>query len=262
MRITVITNPKGGSTKSATGVSLAAGAAMDGARVLLVDMDKQGSATQWLGHSPDNEELAGVLLGKVDPNAVIVSTSVEGLSLLRASVMLAQTEMFTKEPGHQHLLREALDKLAPVYDWVLIDTPGDLGPMTIMALTAATDVLVPIPAGAMELDEVPRIRETIDKVRSRLNPGLLLSGVLLTQVRTYGRSTSILAQQIGERLRDDFPGGEVLTATVRDDGRFKEAPGWRQPIQVYAPGGRGDLDYRAVLTELRARHQEQEAVNA
>lgn len=263
MRITTVANPKGGSTKTATVVSLAAIAATNGLRVLLVDLDKQGSATQWLNHSPDNEQLAHVLLGTCPVTEAIVSTEVENLSLLRASVLLAQAERFTSEPGHQFLLREALSRLpADVYDWVLIDTPGDLGPMTIMALTAATDVLVPLPAGAMELDEVPKIRDTIRKVRDRLNPSLVLSGVLLGQVRTYGRSTSVLARQIADRLAEDFPGGELMTATVRDDGRFKEAPAWRQPINIYAPGSRGDLDYRAVLSELQARYNVQESTNA
>lgn len=263
MRITTVANPKGGSTKTATVVSLAAIAASGGSRVLVVDLDKQGSATQWLNHSPDNEDLADVLLGTSPASAAIVSTDVENLSLLRASVLLAQAERFTSEPGHQFLLREALGKLPEdSYDWVLVDTPGDLGPMTIMALTAATDVLVPLPAGAMELDEVPKIRDTIRKVRDRLNPALVLSGVLLGQVRTYGRSTSVLARQIADRLSEDFPGGELMTATVRDDGRFKEAPAWRQPISVYAPGSRGDLDYRAVLTELRARYAQEETADA
>ena len=252
MRITAVVNPKGGTGKTTTAVNLAASAALDGERVLLVDLDKQGSATQWLDHSPDNDDLANALMGATSLDSVVVSTSVDNLELVRASVSLAQTDQFTREPGHQFLLREALEKISE-RDWVIIDAPGDLGPLTIMALTAATEVLVPVPAGAMELDEVPKVKQTIDKVRSRLNPSLHLAGVLLTQVRIFGRNTSVLARQVGDRLKEDFPAGEVLTAWVRDDGRFKEAPGWRQPMAVYDPGGKGDTDYRAVLAELRAR---------
>jgi chromosome partitioning protein len=252
MRITAIVNPKGGTGKTTTAVSLAAAAALDGEKVLLVDMDKQGSATQWLDHSPNNDDLADVLLGKRAVQSIVVNTAVEGLSLVPASVTLATTERFTQEPGHQFLLREALQQIDG-FDWIIVDAPGDLGPLTIMTLTAATEVLVPVPAGALELDEVPKVRETIAKVTQRLNPELRIAGVLLTQVRIYGRNTSILAREIGDRLREDFPAGEVLTAVVRDDGKFREAPAWRQPMAVFDPGGKGDADYRAVLTEMRER---------
>lgn len=252
MRVTAVVNPKGGTGKTTTAVNLAAAAALEGEQVLLVDLDKQGSATQWLGHSPDNDHLLAVLLGGQPLDSIVVRTGVERLELVPSSVTLAQTERITREPGHQYLLREVLDKTAP-RDWVIVDAPGDLGPLTIMALSAATDVLVPVPAGALELDEVPKVRDTIDKVRSRLNPGLAFAGVLLTQVRIHGRHTSVLARQVGEQLREDFTDGEVLDAVVRDDGKFREAPAWRQPMAVYDPGGKGDQDYREVLRELRTR---------
>lgn len=252
LRITAVVNPKGGTGKTTTAINLAASAALDGERVLLVDLDKQGSATQWLAYSPDNNDLVSVLVEGKALDAIAVTTLIDGLELVPASVTLTQTERITKEPGHQFLLKEALEKTSP-RNWVLIDAPGDLGALTIMALTAATDVLIPVPAGALELDEVPKVRETIDKVRSRLNPALTFAGVLLIQVRIHGRHTSVLGRQVGDQLRQDFPPGEVLDAVVRDDGRFREAPAWRQPMAVYDPGGRGDSDYRAVLRELRSR---------
>jgi chromosome partitioning protein len=257
LRVTAVVNPKGGTAKTTTAVNLAASAALDGLRVLLIDLDKQGSATQWLQHSPDNDDFVQVLLDGRPLDAIVLATSVDGLELAPASVLLAETERITKEPGHQYLLREALEK-ASTRDWVIIDAPGDLGPLTVMALTAATDVLVPVPAGALELDEVPKIRNTIEKVRARLNPELSVAGVLLTQVRIHGRHVSVLGRQVGDQLRQDFPRGEVLETFIRDDGRFREAPAWRQPMAVYDPGGKGDQDYRAVLSELRSR----EAVGA
>ena len=252
MRVTAIVNSKGGTGKTTTAVNLATSAALAGHRVLLVDLDKQGSATQWLNHSPDNDDLV-VALGEaqsLDP--LVVQTAVEGLELVPASITLAETERLTREPGHQFLLRESLGRTTP-RDWVFLDAPGDLGALTIMALTAATDVLVPVPAGALELDEVPKVRATIDKVRGRLNPELRMAGVLLTQVRVYGRHTSVLGREIGEELRKDFPTGDVLDTVVRDDNRFREAPAWRQPMAIFDPDGKGDRDYKAVLDELRSR---------
>lgn len=251
MRVTAIVNPKGGTGKTTTAVNLAASAAMEGQRVLLVDLDKQGSATQWLGHSPENDDIVRALLGETSLDAIVVATSVGGLELVPASVAI-QHERVTGEPGNQYLLREALAKAAP-RDWVILDAPGDLGPITIMALTAANDVVIPVPAGAMELDEVPKVKDTIAKVRSRLNAELTIAGVVLTQVRIYGRHTSVLAREVGEQLQVDFPDGDLLDATIRDDMRFREAPAARQPMAVYDPGGKGDLDYRNVLAELRAK---------
>ena len=251
MRVTAIANPKGGTGKTTTAVNLAAAAALQGLRVLLIDMDKQGSATQWLDHSPDSDLLVRALLGDLEPESIVVKTSVEGLELIPASVAI-QSEQVTSEPGSQFLLREMLAKIAP-RDWIILDAPGDLGPITIMALTAATDVLVPVPAGAMELDEVPKVQATIAKVQARLNPGLTMAGVLLTQVRTYGQHTSVLAREVGEQLRVDFPAHQVLSTVIRDDMRFREAPAARQPLAVYDPGGKGDQDYRAALAELTDR---------
>ena len=253
MRVTAFVNPKGGTGKTTTAVSLAAIAAQDGEGVLLIDLDKQGSATQWLGHSPDNDDLMAALVEGKPLDPLVVSTDVAGLELIPASVTFSQVERLTQVIGHQYLLREALGRMAQ-RGWVILDAPGDLGAFTILALTAATEVVVPVPAGGLELDEVPKVQNTISAVRGRLNPSLRLAGVLLTQVRIHGRHTSVLGRQVGDRLRQDyFPDGEVLSAYVRDDGRLREAPAWRQPMTTYDPGGKADQDYRAVLAELRSR---------
>lgn len=224
MRITAIVNSKGGTGKTTTAVNLATSAALGGHRVLLIDLDKQGSATQWLDHSPDNDDLMTALIegGSLDP--LVVPTSVEGLGLVPASITLAQTERLTAEPGHQFLLRDCLAKTTP-RDWVFLDAPGDLGALTIMALATATDVLVPVPAGAMELDEVPKVRATIDKVRGRLNPDLQMAGVLLTQVRVYGRHTSVLAGRLARSCVRTSP---AATCSMPSSGTTT-ASGRRRP---------------------------------
>ncbi len=255
MRVTAVINPKGGTGKTTTAVNLAATAALAGERVLLVDLDEQGSSTQWLGGSPDGSDLVPVLLTGRSLDALVVPTNTEGLELVPGSAELAEDTRITREPGHQFLLREALDNTVE-RDWVLVDCPGDLGPLTIMGMTAATDVLIPLTAGSLELDEVPKIRMAIAKVRARLNPGLAIAGVVVVRVDLHGRYRSVVARDVVTRLQADFPGGEVLQAVVRENPRHREAPGWRQPIAEFDPGGWGDQDYRGVLAELRARRAE------
>jgi chromosome partitioning protein len=253
VRITAIVNSKGGTTKTTTAVNLATAAALSGKRVLIIDLDDQGSATQWLGYSSDNEGLMKALLTGTSLDALAVPTPVDGLELVPASALLADTSRLQAEPGNNTLLRNVLRKTAP-RDWVFIDSPGDLGLTTVMALSAATDVLVPMPAGGMELDELPKVMELIGKVRERLNEDLELAGVLLTKYRMYGRNASVLSRDVADQLQRDFP-DSVLTTVIRDDNRHGEAPAWRKPIALFDPEGRGDLDYRAALEELEAQRR-------
>jgi chromosome partitioning protein len=251
LRITAIVNSKGGTTKTTTAVNLATAAALTSKRVLLVDLDDQGSATQWLGYSPDNDGLMKALLNGSSLDPLVVSTPVEGLELVPGSALLADTGRLQAEPGNNTLLRNALRKTTE-RDWVFIDSPGDLGLTTVMALSAATDVLVPVPAGAMELDELPKVMELIAKVRERLNDNLELAGVLVTKFRMYGRNASVLSRDVAAELQRDLP-DSVLDTVIRDDNRHGEAPAWRKPIALFDPDGKGDQDYRAALKELEAR---------
>jgi chromosome partitioning protein len=251
MRRTAVVNPKGGTGKTTSTVNLAALAARAGIATRVIDLDEQGSTTQWFGADPRNDDLAPALLkGSLDE--LVVPTSIPGLDLVPGSIELADDTRITKEPGHQMLLREALDHMKGP-EWVFIDCPGDLGPLTIMGLTAASDVLIPVAAGSLELDEIPKLKVTLEKVRARLNPELTIAGVLVTRVDRYGRNTSAIARDVIKRLRVEFPNGELLNVYVQENVRHREAPAYRQPTVVLDPGGRGETDYAQVLTELRRR---------
>jgi len=251
MRTTAIVNSKGGTTKTTTAVNLATAAALAGQRVLLIDLDKQGSATQWLDHSPDTDALLDALLATKSLDELAVPTSVPGLELVPASASLGQVGRLQAEIGHQFFLRDSLAKTSP-RDWVFIDSPGDLGVATIMALTAATEVLIPVPAGSMELDELPKVMETVETVRARLNGDLRIAGVLLTKFKTVGRHARVLSRDVAQELRRELP-DHVMTTVVREDDRHGEAPAWRKPMAQFDPEGRGVQDYAAVLEELLGR---------
>lgn len=248
-RTTAVANNKGGTGKTTTAVNVAAIAASMGRTTLLVDLDDQGSATKWLGHSPNNTDLVQVFRDDRPLDEVVVPTAIEGLELVRASGELADADrQFGAEAGVQHALLTALEH-ATMRDWVVIDCPGDLGLLTIMGLAAANDVLIPLAAGAMELDELPKLIQLIDKVRRRLNPGLHVSGVLPCRVTVYGKNTSRVAADVLDTLRQHFP-SELLATMIHESTRHGEAFSAQQPISWYEPGGTGDREYRAAVAEL------------
>ncbi|MGB9281119.1 MAG: ParA family protein [Pseudonocardiaceae bacterium] len=249
MRTTAVANNKGGTGKTTTAVNVAAIAASMGYLTVLVDLDDQGSATKWLGHSPANTDLVEVFRDDRPLDDVIKTTGVKGLELVRASAELADADrQFGGEAGVQHALLHALER-ATQRDFVVIDCPGDLGLVTIMGLAAADDVLIPLAAGAMELNELHKLTRLIDKVRLRLNGDLRISGVLPCRVSKYGKHTSKVVADVLDTLRKHFP-DELLSTIIHESIRHGEAFSAQQPISWYEPGGTGDREYRAAVAEL------------
>jgi len=258
MRTTAVANNKGGTGKTTTSVNVAAIAATMGYRTVLVDLDDQGSATKWLGHSPANTDLVEVFGEDRPLDGVIVPTAFDRLELVRASSELADADrQFGGEAGVQHVLRAALEK-STQRDFVVIDCPGDLGLLTIMGLAAADDVLIPLAAGAMELEELPKLTQLIAKVQRRLNERLRISGVLPCRVSMYGKHTSRVVTDVLATLREHFP-DTLLETVIHESTRHGEAFSAQQPICWYEPGGTGDLEYRAAVSEVLAARVEEVA---
>jgi chromosome partitioning protein len=251
MRTTAVANNKGGTGKTTSAVNVAAIAAAIGYRTLLVDLDDQGSATKWLGHSPQNIDLIEMLRDDRPLDSIAQPTAYDRLEIVRASSELADADrQFGGEAGVQHALMLALEHATP-RDFVVVDCPGDLGLLTIMGLAAADDVLIPLAAGAMELDELPKLTQLIDKVRRRLNPRLHISGILPCRVTMYGTHTSRVVSDVFDTLRLHFP-RELLPTVIHESIRHGEAFSAQKPINDFDPGGTGDREYRAAVNELLA----------
>jgi chromosome partitioning protein len=248
-RVVAVVNQKGGTAKTTTAVNLGAALAERGQRVLLIDMDPQGSATEWLGYSPTSMDLAEVLTEGRPLGDVARSTVVDGLELVPASRALTIADrQLSGEPGIQTVLRDALAAL-PRRDVVLIDCPPALGLLVVMSLAAAHEVLVPVAAASMELAGLAELLRTIDKVKERLNPQLRLSAVLASRVDVRGLHTSRIASDVLASLRRRFP-SQMLEAVIHENVRLREAPSHHQPITLYDPNGVAARDYRAAATEL------------
>ena len=250
MRIAV-TNQKGGSGKTTTTVNLAAALGERGLRVLVVDLDPQASASAWLGVKDGGRGLLDVFTSNVHLSDVVHETTATGVDLVPASYWLASADKaLAGEPGAELVFRKALRRLPGRWDYVLVDCPPALGLLTVSALAAVEEVLVPVELSPMALAGVVRLVETVDLVRDRLNPELELAHLLACRVD----ARTNLARDIVQALRDRFQ-EKVLDAVIRESVRIREAWGFGQPITLYDPTGAGAEDFLAVAAELVKRHQ-------
>ncbi len=244
-------NQKGGVGKTTTVVSLASYLALDGKRVLLVDMDPQGNATSGVGIDKESIQLSvyDVLLSDADPDDAIRSTAIENLSVLPSDRSLAGAEVeLVPNSGRERRLKRVLEGVGEAYDFVLLDCPPSLGLLTVNALTAADSVLIPLQCEYYALEGLGQLMATIDLIREHLNPGLSTKGVVLTM---HDGRTSLSADVTAEVRR--HLGAQVFEAVIPRSVRLAEAPSYGLPIAQYSPSSRGALAYQAVTAELLSR---------
>lgn len=244
-----VANQKGGVAKTTTVVSLGAALAELKQRVLLVDIDPQGSLTFSLGIDPEDLDVtvAEVLLGTKQADDAIVVTD-DGMHLLPANITLTQAEeTLTGRTGREQRLRVALDKVADDYDWILIDCPPTLGILTVGALSAAQQVLIPLQAETLSHRGVGQLLDTIHDVRKFVNPKLEILGVLPTMYDGRTKHAQNVLQAIGDTY--DLP---VLTPPIPKTIRFAEAPAIGRSVLATASSGKGAAAYREVAAGLLA----------
>jgi chromosome partitioning protein len=249
VRTIAVTNQKGGSAKTTSAVNLAAALGEKGHRVLVIDLDPQASASAWLGVRDGGKGLLEVFTGEGRLEDIVVQTSAENVDLVPSSAWLANAEKaLAGEPGAETVLRRAVARLEDRWDFCLIDCPPALGLLTIAALTAADEVIVPLEVSAMALAGLAGLTRTVELVADRLNPGLSIAAVLACRVD--GRTN--LSKDVVESLRASL-GSKVMKTVVRENVRLREAWSFGQPITVYDPRSAGAEDYRAAAAELLRR---------
>lgn len=251
MRTVAIAMQKGGSGKTTTAVNLAATLAERGTKVLVVDVDPQANATSWLGIRDVGKGIFACLCEKTSIESILQHTVTTGLDIVPSSTWLVGAEKaLAGEVGAETLLRRKLRPLQKIYDVTLIDTPPTLGVLTIGALVAADEVLVPVEAHVMALNGLAQLLQTVDTVRERLNDALVLGGIVACRVDVRTRHSL----EVVEELRQRFP-VEVFATVVRENIRLAEAPSFGQPITLYEPKSAGAEDYRALADEMLTRWQ-------
>jgi chromosome partitioning protein len=246
-----IANQKGGVGKTTTTVSLAAALAERGVRTLVVDLDPQGNATTGLGLRAEEGDPStyGVLVEDVPLLDAVQSTDVPGLDVLPSSLDLAGAEVELVPAFSRELrLRRALESAEDRYDVILVDCPPSLGLLTINALVAADQVLVPIQCEYYALEGLGQLMRTVQLVSDNLNRELELGGVVLTMFD--GRTN--LSQQVVDEVRAYF-GDQAYATVIPRTVRLSEAPSFGQPITVFDPSSRGARAYQRLADEVIER---------
>ncbi len=251
-RVIAIANQKGGVGKSTTAVSLGAALADLGYRVLVIDLDPQGNASTGLGIRHEAREITvyDVIVSEAAVGDAIVQTAVPHLSALPSTIDLAGAEIeLVSQFSRETRLKKALASIREgVYDFILVDCPPSLGLLTINALTAAEELIVPIQCEYYALEGLGQLLRNVSLVQQNINPGLRLSGIVMTMFDPRTK----LSEQVVEEVRRYF-GELVYDVIIPRTVRLSEAPGFGQPITVYDPKSKGAASYRELGREVAIR---------
>ena len=248
-KIVALANQKGGVGKTTTAINLGASVAACERRVLLVDLDPQSNATSGIGVTEADPSMYDVLIENMPLRDIIRPTEIPTLFLAPSSTDLVGAEVELRDAiGREYYLKRVLEPVAADYDYILIDSPPSLGLLTVNGLTASNSVLVPLQAEYFALEGVTQLLATIDRVRSAVNAGLEIEGIVLTM---YDERVN-LARQVAEEVRNHF-GEKVYKTVIPRNIRLSEAPSFGKPIILYDIRSRGSEAYVSLAREFIQR---------
>ena len=254
-RIIAIANQKGGVGKTTTAINLSASLASLGKKVLALDLDPQGNMTSGLGVDKDQVEnsVYDLIIGQTGIEECICKEVIENLDVLPSNINLsaAEIELIGVE-NKEYIIRNEMEKVKERYDFVIIDCPPALSMLTINAMTTADSVLVPIQCEYYALEGLSQLIHTINLVQERLNPALVLEGVVFTM---YDARTN-LSLQVVENVKDNLDQTIYKTIIPRNI-RLAEAPSYGMPINLYDPKSTGAESYLLLAEEVIHKGEEE-----
>lgn len=245
-KVISISNHKGGVGKTTSAINIGAGLNRLGKKILLIDLDPQANLTQSLGLINQERNIYGALRGeyKLQPIEIL-----KGLDVIPSTLDLSGAEVeLSSEPGREYILKELIQPLRASYDFIIIDSPPSLGLLTINSFTASDEVLIPLQAQYLALQGLAKLVEVVDKIKGRLNKGLKVGGVFITQYD----NRKVLNRDVVETIQAHFK-QEVFKTKVRDNIALAEAPSQGLDIFRYSSKSFGAEDYLALSKEVLKR---------
>jgi len=251
-RVFSVANQKGGVGKTTTTVNIGVALALHGLHVLIIDLDPQGNASTALGvqRTAGTPSVYDVLVGEITPaEAIQTCPDAPRLGCIPATIDLAGAEIeLVTMTERETRLKKAIEAIDVYYDYILVDCPPSLGLLTVNAMTAVDEVLIPIQCEYYALEGLGQLLNNINLIKEHLNPNLLVSTILLTM---YDGRTK-LADQVANEVREHF-GPKVLTTSIPRSVKISEAPGFGQSVMTYDPGSRGAMSYMDAAREIAER---------
>lgn len=245
----VFVNQKGGVGKTTSCINIGAYIALAGKKVLLVDFDSQGNMSSGVGVSKDKPTIYELISGQVTAEQAIKHSPVPGLDAISASIDLSGAAIeLVEQENREYFLKNALDPLKEIYDYILIDCPPSLGLLTLNGLVAADSVLVPMQCEFFALEGITLLLQTIQKVQAQINPDLKIGGIFFTMYDSRTRLAHDVVLQVKSYFKD-----VVFNTIIPRNIRLSEAPSNGLPICKYDPECAGAKSYEKLAEEVMRR---------
>ncbi|MGM9645357.1 MAG: ParA family protein [Eubacteriales bacterium] len=246
-------NQKGGVGKTTSTINTATALALLGKKVLLIDLDPQGSSTSGVGIQKSSliQTSYNVISGTCDAKDAIIKTKFKNLSIIPSNISLAASEFeITTQKDREYFLKKRLENLKKenLYDYIIMDCPPSLGIITINALTASQGVIVPMQCEYYSLEGLSQLMMTVKTIKQLYNPSLTVTGILLTMYNPRYK----LSTQVYEELKKYYD-DKLFESKISRSVTLSEAPSFGEPIQYYAKFSKGTLEYEDLAKEIISR---------